>query len=277
LALNTTKCLSCSANHTGSYSSSGIYYFFHWLKSKKKNLDFIALFFALSAIGFAFLTHVKSTPIWLILKPLQYAQFPWRFIGLAGTMMIIFIIYTFDRFSNLTKSHFLVFVFSIFLIFRFLPFFKPEKFDNLTDQDFISGDLKPQQQQEHVFDYLPKTVHSLPDEFASSPIFRATEIPEFNLISWTSNDLTLEINNPLTQTLTFSVFSYPGWTMKLDGQKVPYHTHSNYGLIQKEIPAGKHVVSLVFSDTTLRLIANLISIVSLFIVAFYHHQLKTNS
>ncbi len=233
---------------------------------KKRKLYLLPTFLLLTSYFLLFLTHARSTPIWLILKPLQYIQFPWRLIGLAGTMIIIFSIYTLDKFTNLAKSRFLIFLFVGLLLVRFLPLFKPEKFDSLTDQDFISGSLMKEQQQAHVYDYLPKTVHSLPDEFASDPIFRASQAPKFNLLKWTSNYLILKLDNPQTQPITFSVFFYPGWTAKIDGQPLKIKPHSNYGLIQATIPAGQHQIVLHFRETPLRLVADLISLTSLSLV-----------
>ncbi len=237
-------------------------YVFQLIKHRRLP-NLIEAFSLLTSYLLLFLTHAKSTPIWLVLKPLQYAQFPWRFIGLTGTMMIIFSIYALNHFTNLAKSRLFIFLFAGLLIFRFLPFFKPEKFNHFTDQDFISGSLKTQQQQEHVFDYLPKTVHSLPDEFASSPIFRVSETPQYKLDQWNSNNLVLEIDNPQPQTITFSVFFYPGWTAALDNQPLVIKPHPNYGLIQAKIPAGKHQVSFRFHETSTRLIADFISLISL--------------
>ena len=29
------------------------------------------------------MSHFKATPIWLLIKPLEFLQFPWRFLTLA--------------------------------------------------------------------------------------------------------------------------------------------------------------------------------------------------
>jgi hypothetical protein len=64
---------------------------------------------------------------------------------------------------------------------------------------------------------------------------------------------------------------YPGWRVRIDNQevklKIPDEENNPYGLIKFAISEGSHQVSVFFTETPLRLTADLVSLISLAILA----------
>lgn len=73
-------------------------------------------------------------------------------------------------------------------------------------------------------------------------------------------------------------YYFPGWRVYIDGQKVPIEFQDvNYrGVITYKVPKGKHQVFLRFEDTLIRLLGNIISLVSivLFILLIFFEKRK---
>ncbi len=55
------------------------------------------------------------------------------------------------------------------------------------------------------------------------------------------------------------VYDFPGWQVRIDGQPVPHRTSPPYGLIQVEVPAGRHEVELVMGWTPARTLGMAVS------------------
>lgn len=62
--------------------------------------------------------------------------------------------------------------------------------------------------------------------------------------------------------ITLNTLYFPGWKAFVDTKEVPISYESD-GIIHVTVPFGKHVIRVVFADTPVRTIGNVISILSL--------------
>lgn len=63
-----------------------------------------------------------------------------------------------------------------------------------------------------------------------------------------------------TARLQIQIFYFPGWKAWLDGQPLPMAHNPDVGLMEFDVPAGEHRLVLEFKDTSIRMVANLISL-----------------
>ncbi len=212
---------------------------------------------------YLFLTHARSTPIYQIFPWLQYVQFPWRFIGVAGTLIVINISFLSAQLKSSLKKWFIL-GFSLWLLTHNLTYFRPQKFDKYQDQDFLQGRFTQEQQGAHLFDYLPKTVQHPPSHIATQAFEADSSIQLLNQPIWRSNYLELRLLNPTDQPhlVTLSIYAYPGWKLFLDNQ-LQSLDWNNQGLIQIQLPPGEHTLQARFQETKWRYLADFISLVSL--------------
>lgn len=77
-----------------------------------------------------------------------------------------------------------------------------------------------------------------------------------------SSDI-VRVVTPRPTDLTFLTYDFPGWTVYLNGERIPHRRVGPHALIGIEVPAGEHLVAARFEHTPPRLIGELISGVSL--------------
>lgn len=147
-----------------------------FIKSKSKTKK-IAIISTLLFILTLFMTHNKSAPIWNFLSPLAYIQFPWRFVGWAAIPLVI-AISTFLGLLSVKSSKLIIWLTLPILLIYSYPFFFPREYDAFTDQDYLVGRFKQEQQTKALFDYLPRVVHVVPESGTGT----------FYFPGWTSPD-----------------------------------------------------------------------------------------
>ena len=59
---------------------------------------------------------------------------------------------------------------------------------------------------------------------------------------------------------------FPGWEVYSNGQKISQEDPSKHGLIRVRLPEGTYKIQLNFSNTPVRAIGNIISLLSIFVV-----------
>ncbi|MBI3485326.1 hypothetical protein HY025_00105 [Candidatus Daviesbacteria bacterium] len=248
-------------------------------KENKKlaNVNFILFFSGLLVL---FLMHQKSSFIWDKLPFFAYLQFPWRFLAvsifLLSTMSAITIYYlekiklAFLKKFNLGQILGIGAVVVAFVLYG--SFFAPQKWLNITDQDKFSGISWQKQLTISIFDYLP-IYAKLP------PIHQAPDFPE--IMSGQAQFLSykkgsdyqigkLVVSQPAN--LRLPLFDFPGMKVTVDNDLV-VHNHSDcrneefcLGLINFNVSTGTHIIKAELTNTPVRTIGDLLTILSLIII-----------
>jgi hypothetical protein len=250
-----------------------------FLKNRNRKQDilrssyFIILFLFLMGWLTAFMTHVRSTPIYQALPFLALVQFPWRFLTLvsfafslvAGAVVLLLP----KKYINWTAG-LLIVVCILSNWFYFLP--KDGKMGNLTDQEKFSGEAWQLQLTAGIYDYLPQTAKMAPKAEAKV-IAEVVDIKTGNLL----RDTKIKIfdDQKGTDWLKFSVegeastirintFDFPTWKVKIDGKEVTHYVPDNesWGRMWVDVPEGKHVIEAEFVDTPIRSFSNYLSLFS---------------
>ena len=242
-----------------------VFFFLRDKKYQKQNTKELGLVaFSLAAFGFLiFLTHGKSEFLWKHIVELQYVQFPWRFVAWAGIPLVTAIILLL---STLPKKLTMVLLFATFVALPIYSyrFFFPRYYDQYTDVDYLAGSKTKDQMSASLYDYLPDTVHKVPENDASSPLYTKVDgVTAASVYARTSNHFVVTVTDEHSATLTLSEFYFPGWTGTVNGRKTTITPDPSYGLITITVPAGKSIVDLHFGETPLRALADCVTIASL--------------
>jgi hypothetical protein len=165
---------------------------------------------------------------------------------------------------NRWKPISLVWLFCL-LLFLYGAYFRPASwFGDRTDLGQFTGKVWQREITAGIFDYLPKWSAMPPGSAAPSDV-TVKEPVTVRTLTKTSNLQVYTVNNPTRRTnlLIINTFYYPGWVGELDGRPVTVAvTHGDLGLMQLVIPPGRHQLILHFGETTLRLTADGLSLVS---------------
>ncbi len=225
----------------------------------RKHLTLGLLLFAFTLFAL-FMSHSKSSFIWSLLKPLEFLQFPWRFLSLA-----IFSSSFLAGALALISKKLTPFLLAL-LIFVNYQYFRPrEWFANQTDATTFSGSSWKHLITGSIFDYLPKSAPLPPPDSAKSDIELLSGTGSVIRTAKNSNyqayviDTTSAISVAQLQT-----FYFPGWKYFINGrQLLHYDLDALLGRPEFNLSSGKNIVIAKFTNTPVRQVANTISLLSI--------------
>lgn len=236
-------------------------------KTKKLDNVFVIILFFVAAGWFsAFMAHTRSIKIWQFFSPLQFVQFPWRFITLAILSFSIvaggLIKLLEQEKSKLYKIT--AFVFIVGIVFLGKDYFKPEKIGPITDQEKFSGAAWELQQTAGIYDYLPKSVKEAPKGPQKTIADIANgETGEIRDAVQGSNWARFRVIADKDTKVRINIFKFPDWKVFVDGKEAKTTIdNDSLGRMHIAVPAGEHEISARLFDTAPRKVGNLISLVS---------------
>lgn len=242
------------------------------LRKKKSFLhhtSYIIPFLFLVGWAAAFMTHVRSTPIYQAIPFLNLVQFPWRFLTiiifvfsfLAGSLVLFL-----QKLS--TKYYVLITaIIAIGLIALGWSYFLPDggKMGPLSDKEKFSVAAWDLQQTAGIYDYLPSTAREAPKAPQSvlAEIMQGEgTISEMKQgTNWAI--FKLNIKNEKAK-IRINILKFPGWRVWVDGKKteIQIPEEERWGRMWINISQGKHNVSLKLYNTPIRTTSNIISAVT---------------
>lgn len=239
---------------------------------KSRAVVFLTLFLVVELLFSLFMQHNKSTPIWLTFPTLAFTQFPWRFLGIS----IFFISITGGALGMYLKRWAAVLgvLLALGVVAFNIEYFHPESFylDSVDDHYasaavFAVDDKLPK-------DYLPVWVKSLKEEKVLLPHTLEGEATVFDF-NKKSSSANFNIKILKRADVEIPITYFPGWEVWANGNKVTQEEPSKSGLIRVKLPEGDYQIKLNFSNTTVRSLGNIITLLSaLVIVAFATGKLR---
>lgn len=263
---------------------------FHWLGSllaavfvgirylKRKTLetiDYVAILLFLVGWLSLFMAHSRSTPLWKLVAPLQFVQFPWRFLTTA-TFVFAFLMGVIPKLLAKVKKDFLprfisrnfelviVFAASVALVMFNWSYFKPEKMGALTDEEKFTDAAWELQQTAGIYDYLPnaaKEAPKSPRQHVAEVVNGKGEIVDPRQgTNWAEFKAKIEGDADVR----IGIFKFPGWEAKVDGEKIETFVPENerWGRMHISLPQGEHSVRLELHNTLARTIGNYLSLIA---------------
>lgn len=243
---------------------------FNFKKNRKFSILAIGLVFL--SLASVFMIHMKSSFIWAKLPFLWYMQFPWRFLAVSIFLLCLlsgFAIYLFGKYRYILGIILIVVSFILYA-----GFFVPKAWLNITDKDKFSGVSWEKQLTISIFDYLP-IYATLP------PIQKAPDFPEvlegnlkFTEYKKGSDYQIGKVDAIKDSLIRLPLFDFPGMEVKIDG-KIVSHINNDcrnetfcLGLIAFSVPSGEHEIETRLTDTPIRRIGNILTLISLGALGF---------
>lgn len=239
-------------------------------KNKKRLLVFSLIAF----ISATLLMNIRSYFLWEIIPLADYIQFPWRLLLLTTFFTSILSAFLFEWIAARRKSFFWASI--VVVLLMTIAYFRPEQYTNPDVNYYLRKYFSnilvdgrtaklSTEYENNTEDYLPTTIWS--DERPANVPLERIEVGQGTLdyheYSSTKYDATVDSKEPTE--LVLHSFYYPGWTAYIDGQKTIVNPNKPVGDISLDIPSGRHYIKLVFEETPMRKIANLITIITLLI------------
>jgi len=235
-------------------------FIYNYIKTKQtKNL--IAPILVLLGLGYAFMAHERSTPIWLLINPIQKVQFPWRFLNLVIFLMSLSVAY----FSKIVKNKYLIFTLIIGVIALNYSYFYPIHSGPISDSQKLSGESWRLLTTASIYDYLPKTASTaakkpaLPFIDDINPAATKYQITgQKKGTDWQFFNINLDTNS----TVTLSVLYFPDFIVTDFGKVIKTKTEPLLGRITIDLTAGNHQIYVKLHNTPIRTISNILSFIA---------------
>jgi uncharacterized membrane protein len=236
---------------------------------KFRNKKYIISGLIICIISIFFMINISDF-FWKLIPMFKYIQFPWRFLiytsfGLAIIGGSIVLLSEKSRFFKLLIGISVI----ILIIANSTKLFQPQyiyqksdsDFENINDLRFrvskISDEYLPQQikrplnEQSIVHDTILST-----DSLSVLDQYHRETYKKYALVSQTQQKVKVNISD------------FPGWEYWVNGKKqTPI---MNNGLPEIIVPQGDSEVEFIFKDTPIRLIGNLISVISFMVILYYY-------
>lgn len=229
------------------------------LQNKERVFLFASLFVLFSGI---FLMMQPSKFIWDLISLLQKFQFPWRFLSLTTFLVAVIgavgVSHILD--NDTKKNRIITLLFCLLVIIPTVQMWKPKGYLNMPES-FYTG----------IYDSTTDTGESSPiwsvrfmEHRANTPIEIISGEGTIEIGSRTSTRHSYEITAKTSVWVLENTLYFPGWEVVGNGTTVPiqFQDPTYRGLMTFELPAGQHTIEVIFRDTKIRQISNIISIVS---------------
>lgn len=214
-----------------------------------------------------FMTILKSKFLWDALPLLNFIQFPWRFLSVSIIFIAILTAINLKLISHIVmKLFYFLIIFWVIVLGNFYYFRPEEKMDDPTALYYADEEKIRIGMSDVLKDYVPIQMSLNGQELKQ--LYKQYQLPTGTTVQIDKTQEKLysfDLNNK--QIVEFPIANFPGWTVEIDGQKVDSLTAES-GLLSADIPQGQHQIGVYFGDSQIRLIADIISAISLIVFLY---------
>lgn len=228
----------------------------------KRNISLYALFSVAIFMSLILMTSYSNF-VWEKITILQKFQFPWRLLSVVVLAAAILPAFAFPyKNKKISKGAILYLsVMCAFSIILYYPYYQTRGY-LIKDERFYS----------QVYKSTTDTGESSPIwsvRFMEGEAVKSAEVIEGSgkIIQekrkTTQHDYTVQSQTDKVRIRENTLY-FPNWEVYVDGKKtnIEFQDRLNRGLITYWVPMGEHRVSIQFKDTKLRMVANLLSILT---------------
>lgn len=234
--------------------------FVFWNLHKERNEKYKRLVWIyIIVFGFIiFLMLRVSQPIWDFLHPMQFLQFPWRFLSLVLPISALFSGYIGWK----TKRNYILVLFALLSIGLSWSYVRPVVYQSRSD-DYYLNRKEFSDGTANVGNNFSTLWSAWKKERAKNKIEVLEGTVQISNLHMQLNSYRFVTSSISKGILRINTAYYPGWIVELDSERVTID-YEKEGVITFPVSPGEHSVRVYFTETPLRLLANSISIGCLF-------------
>ena len=192
--------------------------------------------------------------IWKSIPLLNEINYPWTLLAPIGFLISLIAGYG----VKFKKLRLVMTGFVLIAVVFILPYAKPQYMVNKGDQYYLTNDGTTTSSDE----LMPLWVKEKPVSRFSNKIEVLSNVGVVNDVFYNSKKISFKINSPIKEIVRINSIYYPGWKAYINDNASKISYQNNKGVMDLVVPAGANYIQLYFSETPLRLGANIISIAS---------------
>jgi hypothetical protein len=225
--------------------------------------------FSLTAVALFMSTHY-SLFIWEKVPLIEFAQFPWRFLGISLFLTALIAGWTVNAEQKLlpNKPYLYRTLAAALIILALLnfQFARPEHFLNDPQRYYYAEANKIRSEMSNTLpDYIPADLNSeLP--WARELIHNtASHADGLQVFTNKTHFKQIQTNFDQPIQLTLNLAYYPGWEVRQGGEWIQPNKNED-GLLTFEADSGRQMIEIKFKSTALRQMSDIVSLISLAIM-----------
>lgn len=233
---------------------------------KKKSHDIhdsIIRLFLLVTFFAAFLSSSWSGFVWQFI-PSSFIQFPFRILSFLIISVAFLTAFIVSEITSKVKRSIVIVGILLLLIISSFQYGYPPEFVFKGEGFYTTNEATTTVQDE----YLPVWVKEKPIQRAEQKAEIIDGEAEIKNISYNNKEIKFDVNSKTNTTIGVNTIYWPGWKVFIDNKETTISNSNTRGIIEVAVPKGSHEVRAIFGETQLRLVADIISVLS-FIVLIY--------
>ncbi len=224
---------------------------------QRKKYAFLACYLIISIILLVVLTNGISEKLWH-LPPLSWLDFPWRFLT-----PLAFLLALSSVFLSLSKPTKVIgLLLAAITVVVSLRFARPNEFKYKADVYYFTNDATTTSMDE----LMPLWVVDKPRDRYKDKVEIENGNATLANIKYNSKKIEFTVNSQEKSLVKINSIYFPGWEYSLNGNKIDPDYQQKDGLVRFEVDPGMYKVKGVFTETPLRLAADLISLASVSLI-----------
>lgn len=223
-------------------------------KKGKKNIIFWIAIFSSSI----FMVLATSGVIWSRLSILNQLQFPWRFISIASFAASVLAGFVSKYFfqNRILQICIIVLLLSISLqydLVHTLPSWPDTHYLSYPGTTAYHGETTTRWSEGDPSDYAKKQLEVIDGDLTIISVIKKTQ------------DHIYIVDARRTTRMIDNTIYFPGWQVLIDNRSVPieFQDMRYRGFITFYAPSGRHTIKVVFKESSIRLISDIISIMAI--------------
>ena len=220
----------------------------------------------LTVIAFLFIFYLLllfpfTNFIWLHTPLLREINYPWTLLGVMGFMIAILSskLFVLDRFNYGFVT------LAILTVIYIIPYAHPQTYVNRGDAFYLTNDATTTSSSEYMPLWVKQKPFQRPDIKFVALNSKAVLANQF----YNSKKFSLKTSSTRPFLLQINIIYYPGWIAKVDGKATQIFYNNVHGVMRINVPSGHHVITGRLTETPLRLVSDLISLISIFYILVY--------
>ena len=199
-----------------------------------------------------------SKALWENVPLLKEINYPWTSLFPLGLLLSLLG----GKIFTATKQYFLIGVFfCLFAIVFTLPYARPANYIDRGDGFYFTNDATTTSSSE----LMPLTVKSFPTSRPPQKIEVIKGQGTATVVEDKSQKKVISLNLSTPSTVRLNTIYFPGWHWYRDSKEVAISYSNPQGLMEASLPEGNYTVSALFQNTLIRIVANTISGLFIFV------------
>ena len=211
------------------------------------------LFLVIGAVSLYFSLPL-STLFWQVL-PVSVVQFPFRFLSITLLSVSFLTAFVF----SITPGKYKAVMGGVLMLSLFLSsanYFSPKEYFDKGDMYYATNQSTTTTHDEYLSRQVTEKAFSQAEEKVT------VSGGSVNAVDHSSFFTKFDLSASKTARVTINTMYFPGWRVFVDSRELNISYDNPKGVIEFSLPAGEHSVEAVFRQTPVRMLANMLSLIS---------------